>query len=429
MGGCLRRSCKAGYPRPGRWWPVHFFEHLERPDLPRIEHSLVRRATGFVDRLLGGYVSLFNERLKPMKPVALVNGMAAYDLTQPPMGSEPGGRVLRNGFEYVVLKREPRPINMVLMVNSACNMACAHCSARTYLKSGRPSLSFEEIRSVIDQFLELGGASFILSGGEPTLHPRVLDIIDHVDKSKSVVSMFTNGSRLSEMAQELKSAGLFGTLVSIDSADEAHHDRLRGFDGAYRKAVSGIERLLAEGMLAGISTYVSRKGLVGGAFESIVEMGTRMGVHQLFVFDAVPTGALIDKKDVVLGPDGRVRLRELIKAQNANPVGPAVMGQSWVNSCEGFGCFAGFYQIYVNAAGDVMPCDFTPITFGNVREEPLEVIWKRIRQSGDWGKRFHECRMQDPEFRRRTVELLPPGSELPVPYETILQLRREKLGE
>lgn len=408
---------------------MHFFEHLERADLPRVEHAQVRRATGFVDRLLGGYVSLFNERLKPMKPIALVNGMAAYDLTQPPMGSEPGARVLRTGFEYVVLRREPRPINMVLMVNSACNMACAHCSARTYLKSGRPSLTLDEIKSLIDQFLDLGGASFILSGGEPTLHPNVLDIVSHADKSKAVVAMFTNGTRLPDLANELKSAGLFGTLVSIDSADPAHHDRLRGFDGAFRQAVRGIEKLLAEGMLAGISTYVSRRGLDGGAFETAVDLGTRLGVHQLFVFDAVPTGALIDKQDVMLGPDGRVRLRGLIKAQNANPSGPAVMGQSWVNSREGFGCFAGFYQIYVNAAGDVTPCDFTPITFGNVRKEPLAVIWKRLRESEDWGERFHECRMQDPDFRRRTIDLLPPGTEFPVPYETIRRLRREKLGE
>jgi len=408
---------------------VHFFEHLERPDLPRVEHAHVRRATGFLDRLLGGYVKLFNERLKPMKPIALVNGLPAYDLTQPPMGSEAGARVLRDGFDYVVLKREAKPITMVLMVNSACNMACTHCSARTYLKSGRPGLSFEEIKSLADQFLDLGGSSFILSGGEPTLHPRVLDIVDHVDKSRSVVAMFTNGTRLPELANELKSAGLFGTLVSIDSADPAHHDRLRGFDGAYKKAVIGIEKLLSEGMLAGISTYVSRRGLDGGAFESMVELGTDLGVHQLFVFDAVPTGALIDNQDVVLGPQGRFRLRELIKGQNANPAGPAVMGQSWVNSSEGFGCFAGFYQLYVDAAGDVTPCDFTPITFGNVREEPLEVIWKRMRASEDWGVRFHECRMQDPEFRRRTIDLLPPDTEFPVPYETIRRLRREKLGE
>jgi MoaA/NifB/PqqE/SkfB family radical SAM enzyme len=408
---------------------MHFFEHLERPDLPRVEHSHVRRATGFLDRLLEGYVKLFNERLKPMKPIALVNGMPAYDLTQPPFGSEPGSRVLRCGFDYVVLKREARPINMVLMANSTCNMACRHCSARVYLKSGRPALTYEEITGLIDQFQDLGGASFILSGGEPLLHPRVLDIVGHVDKSKCVAAMFTNGTRLKEMAGELKSAGLFGTLVSIDSADPAHHDRLRGFDGAFKQALAGVERLLADGMLVGLSTYVSRQGLEGRAFESMVELGASVGVHQLFVFDAVPTGALIDRQEVVLGPDGRARLKELIKAQNANPAGPAVMGQSWVNSSEGFGCFAGFYQLYVNAAGDVTPCDFTPITFGNVRQEPLAAIWKRMRESEDWGQRFRECRMQDPDFRRRTIDLLPPGTDLPVPYETVLKLRREKLGE
>jgi MoaA/NifB/PqqE/SkfB family radical SAM enzyme len=100
------------------------------------------------------------------------------------------------------------------------------------------------------------------------------------------------------------------------------------------------------------------------------------------------------------------------------------MGQSWVNSPEGFGCFAGFYQIYVNAQGYVCPCDFTPIHFGNVREEPLQVIFDRLRASEDWGQRFMDCRMQDDCFRERTVDLVPEGTPWPVSYETILELRR-----
>jgi len=408
---------------------MDFFQHLQRSDLPRVDHDHVQRARGLGNRLLSTYLRIFNERLKPMKPIALVNGMPAYDLTQPPLQSAPGARVLRTGLNYMLLKKEARPINMVLMTNMACDMKCRHCSARTYMRSGRKPLAYEEIIDLVDQFVELGGASFILSGGEPSLHPRVLDIVAHVPKDKAVVSMFTNGSQMVKLADELKSAGLFGTLVSLDSTDPGEHDRVRGMQGGYDRAMAAVEKLKSLGMLVGLSTYITRAGHARGDFQSIVRLGTELGVHQVFVFDTVPTGALLKEKDLVLRQQDRDELRELTKAQNANPVGPAIMGQSWVNSREGFGCFAGFYQLYVNAAGDVMPCDFTPITFGNIREERLETIWKRLRSSEEWGTRFPECRMQDAAFRARTVDLLPPDAELPVPYETLVSLRGKQQQE
>jgi len=405
---------------------MDFFEHLKREDLVEVHYPFVKKSTRWTDRLLAGYLKLFNTRLKPMKPVGLVNGMPAYDLTQPPIGSEAGARVIRTGFDYMVRKKAARPINMVVMVNSACNMRCSHCSAKNYMGKGVKPMSYEVLESLVDQFVEMSGASVVLSGGEPTLHPRLLDLIDHVDKSKAVVALFTNGSKLPGMAAELRAAGVFGTLVSLDSADPTVHDTRRNKEGSFAQALKAIEALKANDMLAGISTYISRFGMQKGSFEQMVALGEEIGVDQVFAFDAVPTGALMHEADWVLTKDDRWALKEMIKAQNASPTGPAIMGQSWVNSSEGFGCFAGFYQLYVTAAGDVCPCDFTPITFGNVCDEPLQVIWDRMRSSPEWGVKHNECRMQDRCFRSTTIDLIPPGTPWPVPYQKIVELRRAK---
>jgi radical SAM protein with 4Fe4S-binding SPASM domain len=401
---------------------------LARPDLPRVEHGHVRRARSLAGRLLSRYLERFNDRLRPMKPIALANGMPAYDLTQPPLGSEPGLRLLKTGLRYVLLHQEARPITMVLAATSACNMHCVHCSAREYLHSGEKPLEHAEMLDLIDQFLELGGCSVIFSGGEPTLLPRLPEMVSHVSKAKAVVAMFTNGARLSERVSELKDAGLFGTLVSLDADSADAHDRKRRCAGAFDKAVKGVEALMSAGMLAGVSTYISRHGLESGHFERMLALSERLRVHQMFLFDAVPTGAMLHEKAALLGPDGRARVKELVKAQNANPAGPAVMGQSWVNSAEGFGCFAGFYQLYVSPAGEVCPCDFTPVTFGNIRREPLRRIWKRMRASQEWGERHAECRMQDECFRTRFIDVIPDGTALPVPYEAVLEMRRAGLA-
>jgi len=407
---------------------MDFHEQLKfRADLPVINYPHVNRARRLSDKLLSGYLKLFGSRLRPMKPIALVNGdMVVYDLTQPPMDSDSGARVLRTGFDFMVRKKEARPINMVLMLNSACDMKCVHCSAREYMKSGRKPLAYEEVKDLVDQFVDLNGASLIYSGGEPTLHARLVELVDHAPKDKCVVSIFTNGSRLADMAHELRSAGLFGTLVSLDAATPEVHDERRRSPGAFAQAMRGIEALHEEGMLTGISNYMTRQDLARGEWDRVMALAESVDAHQVFMFDAVPTGALMHNLDARLTPEDRGHLRELTKAQNGKPSGPAVMGQSWVNSPEGFGCFAGFYQLYVNAFGDVCPCDFTPISFGNIREEPLARIWSRMRTSEDWGQRFGDCRMQDDAFRAGTVDLIPEGTAWPVSYQTILELRRQR---
>ncbi len=405
---------------------MNFNEHLKRKDLPRVEYPFVKRSRRWTDRLLTTYLKRFNSRLQPMKPIALVNGMAAYDLTQPPMDSEPGSRIVKQGFDFVVRKKPATPVAMVFMLNAACNMRCTHCSARNHMGPDRKALEYEEIIDLADQFLDLGGAAFVITGGEPTLHPRLLDIIDHVDKSKAVVSMFTNGYKIADMADELVSAGLYSALISLDADTAEVHDERRRKQGAFDRAVAGVRRMRDIGALVGISTYMTRPDLAEGYFDRVVDLGTDLGVQQIFMFDCVPTGALLNERDRVLTPGDRDNLRELVKGQNANPSGPAIMGQSWVNSAEGFGCFAGFHQMYVTATGAVAPCDFTPITFGNVRDESLKTVWDRMRASEEWGERFMDCRMQDPEFRANTVDLLSDDESWPVPYERILELRAER---
>lgn len=140
---------------------MDFFEQLKRDDLPVVTHPDLKKATRISDRLLGGYLKLFNTRLGPMKPIARVNGLVAYDLTQPPLDSEAGARVLRTGFNYIVLRKQARPINMVLMMTPICDMKCQHCSARNYMRSERKPLNPAEIKDVVEQFVEMGGASVV----------------------------------------------------------------------------------------------------------------------------------------------------------------------------------------------------------------------------------------------------------------------------
>ena len=45
-----------------------------------------------------------------------------------------------------------------------------------------------------------------------------------------------------------------------------------------------------------------------------------------------------------------------------------------------FGCGAGFHHLFIDAVGNVCPCDLTPLALGNVIDEPLVDIWIRMSE-------------------------------------------------
>jgi len=49
-----------------------------------------------------------------------------------------------------------------------------------------------------------------------------------------------------------------------------------------------------------------------------------------------------------------------------------------VESPEVFGCGAGTQHLYIDCRGNVCPCDFTPLSFGNIRQESFADVWQRM---------------------------------------------------
>jgi MoaA/NifB/PqqE/SkfB family radical SAM enzyme len=227
--------------------------------------------------------------------------------------------------------------------------------------------------------------------------------------------MFTNGMLLTkEMVRGMKEAGIFSVMVSLDSPVEEEHDAMRGCPGLFSKAVEGIKNLLEEDILVGISTYASHQNLKNGQILEMMELGKELGIHELTVFDSVPTGEYLRNCECILTPQEKEELRRLTEQWREDPDYPLCITMAWINSPQGSGCFAANEQFYMTAWGDIGPCDFTPLTFGNIREEPLSAIWQRMLSHPAYCDAHQQCRMQDPQFRKQYIDTIPEGARLPV---------------
>ena len=122
------------------------------------------------------------------------------------------------------------PHTVHIDVTSKCNTKCTFCGYHTPLISDRPwaakgwdqlSLDFELFTRMIDDLKKAHTTEDILltGGGEPLMHPRILDMVEYIKKQQMHIILFTNGMLLHEdTSKQLVDLGLDKIYWSIHSA-------------------------------------------------------------------------------------------------------------------------------------------------------------------------------------------------------------------
>jgi len=114
-------------------------------------------------------------------------------------------------------------------LTDACNLRCVYCMPKdmTFMPS-REKLSFDEYRRLLPLFAEVGFRKFRFTGGEPTLHPHLVDLVSYTASlpGDAFCALTTNALKLKELAAPLAAAGLRRVNVSLDSLDATRYHRM-----------------------------------------------------------------------------------------------------------------------------------------------------------------------------------------------------------
>ncbi len=163
-----------------------------------------------------------------------------------------------------------RPLHdLRISVTDRCNFRCTYCMpkevfGRDYEFLGRDEiLSFEEITRLARIFVSQGVEKIRLTGGEPTLRrdlPKLVAMLRGVEDVKDL-TLTTNGSRLAEMARDLRDAGLHRVTVSLDSLDDAVFRAMNDVDFPVSRVLDGIEESARLGLTPVKVNMVVKRGV------------------------------------------------------------------------------------------------------------------------------------------------------------------------
>lgn len=123
-----------------------------------------------------------------------------------------------------------------------CNLRCVYCMPEDMtFRPNAELMQDDEILLLVRLFARLGFDKFRLTGGEPTVRARVVDLVRAMKQIPGVrsLSMTTNGVLLKKLAQPLKDAGLERVNVSLDTLDPERFRRVTRW-GSLEQVWEGI---------------------------------------------------------------------------------------------------------------------------------------------------------------------------------------------
>lgn len=123
----------------------------------------------------------------------------------------------------------------IIEVNSGCNLDCPICFADSGHQPDGFELTMDQVEAGLDAFVRSEGEPEVVmfSGGEPTIHPQILDFLRMAkDKGVRMVTLNTNGIRLAHDRRFMAELAEIRPLVymQFDGFEESTHRAIRGRD-------------------------------------------------------------------------------------------------------------------------------------------------------------------------------------------------------
>lgn len=270
------------------------------------------------------------------------------------------------------------PYRVDLILTYRCQNNCGHCYAGGPHDSQQ--LSASSWKEIVAKLADWGVPTLVFTGGEPLLRSDLEDILETAQNAGCVTGLITNGRLLTEKrVKSLAGAGLDFVQVTLESSEEAVHDRMVAAEGAWKETVAGI-RNAASRIYTTTNTTVTQdnKGTILDTVRFLKGLGVRkFGINALIRSGRGEEAAGVDPAEL------RPLLERVVResAEQDLPfiwytpacykdVNPVALGLG-VKTCS-----AASTVLAVEPDGNVMPCQSYYKSLGNAMSGDFRKMWR-----------------------------------------------------
>jgi MoaA/NifB/PqqE/SkfB family radical SAM enzyme len=276
------------------------------------------------------------------------------------------------------------PFLYVSVINS-CNLRCQGCWVDVAAK--QQTIDLDAMNRLIAEAKAMGNSFFGLVGGEPFMHPQLLEIVEA--NRDCYFQIFTNGQFITdEKAKRLRKAGNVTPLISVEGS-EIISDERRGRKDVLSKTMEGIHNCLANKVLTGVCTSVCKSNIDDLVSEKWVDRLIEMGVFYTWFHIYRPMGPDAHF-ELCLSPEEQLRVRRFVVEMRAKK--PIVIIDAYYDGQGKALCpAANGISHHINPWGGIEPCPIVQFATDNIHDESKTLFEKF---NSPWLKGFRELSQQ-----------------------------------
>lgn len=278
---------------------------------------------------------------------------------------------------------EPFPCSTVLIsVTKACRFQCVHCYQR--LDKG-PDVALDRLVEVVKEIQEMGVAFFNIEGGDPFLvYDRLLRVCQAID-DWSVIWVNSTGDGITvERLKELKQNQVKAIMFSLHSADPDTLNAFMGRANAWDTMLEGIHQCKEAEMPFAFNSCLGKEDFFNGKFEEVMAFAKVQGACMIQLIKPKSAGAWLNEKLPETDQSTLEHIKAKVNRYNLHHDYrdfPSISAQIIEEDAAHFGCTAGGTdRFYINAKGDLQPCEFLNISYGNIQEGSFNDMYQKMRR-------------------------------------------------
>jgi MoaA/NifB/PqqE/SkfB family radical SAM enzyme len=253
------------------------------------------------------------------------------------------------------------PPFLFLSIINSCQLRCQGCWVD--VESPRQMMDLDTLNRVVGDAKKRGNSYFGILGGEPFLHPNLLELLAaHRD---CYFQIFTNGQLITDaVAKELRRLGNATPLISIEGT-AAVSDERRGRAHVLDKTMAGLEACRRHRLVTGVATSVCQTN-IDLVSEDWLKRLIGMGVHYVW-FHTYRVIGPSPNPGLALTPEQVVAVRRFVVRMRARlPI--IIVDAYWDDQGQALCPMATGVSHHIGPSGAVEPCPIIQFATENVRQ-------------------------------------------------------------
>ena len=242
------------------------------------------------------------------------------------------------------------PPFLYLSILNSCNLRCQGCWVD--VEAPRNAIDLDTLNRTVNDAREHGNSFFGILGGEPFMHPELLDFLaQHPD---CYFQVFTNGQLITEKtARAMRQIGNATPLISIEGTKTVSDER-RGNKDVLNRTLRGLQHCLEQKLLTGVATSLCQTNLDDLLSEAWLDRLIGMGVHYTWYHTYRPVGPKINTQ-LALTPEQIQQARRFIVNMRARkPI--AIVDAYYDHAGQALCPMATGISHHVSPKGSIEPC-------------------------------------------------------------------------